>query len=106
MRRAAIVQCCGRAVGGEVALRLDEKSRTGESSGGLGTRETSCQERAGRAVSRIRKAVRCWPSAFSTGFCHAAAGAAVHLRAMPVLKAFTLEPHARQTRQLAQLAAT
>src|SRR5260370_25650353 len=32
-------------------------------------------------------AVRCMPSAFSTGSCHAAAGAAAHLRAAPVLKA-------------------
>jgi hypothetical protein len=41
------------------------------------------------------------PSAFSTGFCHAAVGAAFHLRATPVLKAFPFDARAREVRGIA-----
>jgi hypothetical protein len=57
------------------------------SAGSSEIRETPCKSELDSAVNKIRKAVRCLPSAFSTGFCHAAAGAAIHLRATPVLKA-------------------
>jgi hypothetical protein len=35
------------------------------------------------------------------GFCHAAAGAAIHLRATPVLKAFPFDTRAREVRGIA-----
>ncbi|ABE33208.1 hypothetical protein Bxe_B2787 [Paraburkholderia xenovorans LB400] len=71
----------------EALRRLRHKSRVTRP-WAVVIRETPCEKRHGRAVKWTRTVVRRFAVRFQHGFCHAAVGAAFHLRAMPVLKVF------------------